>query len=70
MAYNVLNELFSKLGRRCLPCVLSHSELKATPAVSYSDLSTLIIRVPDSLKLIKIIDYFYGYWHAQQVLLF
>jgi hypothetical protein len=70
MAYNVLNELFSKLGRRCLPFVLSHSELKATPTVSYSDLSTPIIRVPDSLKLIKIIDYFYGYWHAQQVLLF
>jgi hypothetical protein len=46
------------------------SELKATTTVSYSDLSTLLIRVPDSTsQLIKIIDYFYGYWHAQQVLL-
>jgi hypothetical protein len=51
--------------------VVPHSELKATTAVSYSDLCALLIRVPDSTyQLIKIIDYFYGYRHAQQVLLF
>ena len=71
MSWTVLNELFSKSGGGGLPCALSPlSEFKATTNISYSDLSTQLIRMSDSLKLIKIIDYFYVYWHAQQVLLF
>jgi hypothetical protein len=45
------------------------SELNDTTVISYTDLSTLLIKVTDSLKPIKIAD-LYVYWHAQQVLLF
>jgi hypothetical protein len=66
----VLSELFEFWWQVFTLRIVPLSELKATTTISYSDLSTLLIRVPDSTyQLIKIIDYFYGYWHAQQVLL-